>query len=205
MSGTATSYAGGASGSARYNQHLKSLGDGVVSEGGMGLAYLSTAASSAITGTNDETMFSTRYAIPANTLEAGTLISVRFQGIVTGLNGADEVVIKLWLATTTTAGALAGITLISMASTAAAASTVFQGEYEMIVRTAGATGTVVGVGTYKSIPAAEGTMTIKDDILASTALDTTVAQTVGVSADWNSASGTNSCRLDFLRVEIWNN
>jgi hypothetical protein len=80
---------------------------------------------------------------------------------------------------------------------------VFSGEYEVVIRTAGASGTMVGCGTYKSVPAAEGTATYKDDILASTAVDTTAAQVVGVAATWNSTNAGNSCRLDVLRVELF--
>jgi hypothetical protein len=45
-------------------------------------------------------------------------------------------------------------------------------------------------------------MTIKDDILASTAIDTTANQVIGVSATWSNASSSNSCRLDFMRVRV---
>ncbi len=45
-------------------------------------------------------------------------------------------------------------------------------------------------------------MTIKDDILASTAIDTTTSKAIGVSATWSVANAGNSCRLDFLRVEL---
>jgi hypothetical protein len=96
----------------------------------------------------------------------------------------------------------AGTALIAMAATDVANDNVFTGEFELIVRTNGASGTVVGVGTFKSIPAAEGTMTIKDDILASTAIDTTVAQNVCVTATWSVASASNSVRLDVMRVDI---
>lgn len=168
-----------------------------------GLAYTNTAASTAITNTTAETAFSTQYSIPADTLKAGSLVKIRFQGIATATNGSDTLTIKLWLATSVVADAITGITLVSMAATDVANDNVFQGEYELIVRTIGAGGTVIGAGTFKSIPAAEGTMTIKDDILASTALNTTVAQIVAVTADWSAADPGNSVRLDFLRVEIY--
>lgn len=162
-----------------------------------GLAYSNTAASAAITATATETLFSTQYSIPANTLKAGTLVKIRFQGIATATNSSDTLAIKLYI------GGLSGTLLLTVAATDATNNDVFTGEYELIIRTAGLTGTVVGVGTFKSIPAAEGTMTIKDDILASTTIDTTAAQVVGVSATWSSTNGGNSCRLDFLRVEIY--
>jgi hypothetical protein len=45
-------------------------------------------------------------------------------------------------------------------------------------------------------------MTIKDDILASTTVDTTADQKVSVSATWSAASANDSVRLDFLRAIV---
>lgn len=156
--------------------------------------YTNTAASTAVTASDSETLFSTSATIPAGSLRAGSLIQVRYQGIATATNSTDTVAVKLYI------GGLTGTALISHAATDVANSNVFSGEYELIIRTVGANGTMVGCGTYKSIPAAEGTATYKDDILASTAVDTTGALVVGVSAQWSTTSSGNSCRLDFMRV-----
>jgi hypothetical protein len=161
-----------------------------------GRAYTNTTASAAVTNTITETLFDKSYSIPANTLQPGTLIRIRYQGIATATNGTDTLAIKLYI------GGLGGAALIAHAATDVANNDVFQGEYELIVRTIGATGTMVGCGTFKSVPAAEGTATYKDDILPSTAIDTTVAKVIGVSATWSAANAGNSCRLDFLRVLI---
>ena len=168
-----------------------------------GRAYTSTAASTAISNVTAETAFSTYYTIPANTLKAGTLVKVRWQGIATATNSTDTLAVKAYLATDLTAGAIVGTVLATHAATDVADNNVFQGEYELIIRTAGASGTMVGCGTQKSVPAAEGTATFKDDILASTTVDTTVAQIVCVTATWSVQSSSNSVRLDFLRVEIY--
>lgn len=165
-----------------------------------GVAGLALAASTAVSNTTTETMFSNFITLPANTLVAGSLLRIRYQGIATSTNSTDTLAVKLYLATATTAGAITGTTLISHAATDVANNDVFSGEYEIAVRTAGSSGTMVGCGTYKSVPAAEGTATYKDDILASTAVDTTAALYVGVSATWSVASASNSCRLDFLRA-----
>lgn len=157
--------------------------------------YTLTAAGTALTNSTTETALGTA-PIAANILTVGSLIKVRYQGIATATNSTDTLAIKLYI------GGLTGTALISHAATDVANNDVFTGEYEMIVRTIGSTGTIVGVGTYKSIPAAEGTMTIKDDILASTTIDTTAAQNIVVSGTWSVANAGNSCRLDFLRLEI---
>ncbi len=160
------------------------------------VAYTNTAASTAVSNTVTETLFDTKYTIPKNSLVGGQLIKIRFQGIATATNSTDTLAIKLYL------GGIGGITLLSLAATDVANNDVFSGEFELIVRSSGASGTIVGCGTFKSIPAAEGTATYKDDILASTAIDTTVAKDIGVSATWSVASASNSARLDFLRVEF---
>jgi hypothetical protein len=47
-----------------------------------------------------------------------------------------------------------------------------------------------------------GTVTTKPFLLASTAVDTTAALTLAVSAQWSVASASDSCRLDVCNVEI---
>jgi len=160
------------------------------------LVLTAEAASTAVSNTTTETLFDNYLTIPANTLEKNSLIQIRYQGIATTTNSSDTLAVKLYI------GGLAGTALISEAATDVADSNVFTGEYELIIRTIGSSGTMVGVGSYKSIPAAEGTMTIKDDILASTTVDTTADQKVSVSATWSAASANDSVRLDFLRAIV---
>ena len=160
------------------------------------VAFTNTAASTAVTDTVTETLFDQFCTIPAKHLQPGQLIKIRYQGIATATNSTDTLTIKLYI------GGLTGTALISHAATDVANNDVFQGEYELIIRTIGSSGTMVGVGSYKSVPAAEGTMTIKDDILASTTIDTTTSKVIGVSATWSVANAGNSCRLDFLKVEL---
>jgi hypothetical protein len=164
------------------------------------LAYSSVAASTAVSNTTTETVFDKYATLPANFLQPGSLIRIRWQGIATATNSTDTLAVKLYIhsAATLTAGTL----LWTHAATDVADNNVFAGEYELAVRTIGSSGTVVGVGSGKSVPAAEGTATFKDDILASTAIDTTVAQYIGATATWSVASASNSCRLDFIRVIV---
>lgn len=160
------------------------------------LAYNMAAAGTALTNSTTETALGS-YTIPANTLQAGSLIQIRYQGIATATNSTDTLAVKLYI------GGLSGTALISHAATDVADNNVFSGEYELAIRTVGSSGTMVGCGTYKSVPAAEGTATYKDDILASTAIDTTADQAVSVSGTWSQQSASNSCRLDFLRVVVF--
>jgi hypothetical protein len=167
-----------------------------------GVAYTNTAASTAVSNTTTETPFDKNYTIPAKTLVPGMRIKIRFQGIATATNGTDTLAVKLTIGSDGATPPVGGTALISIPATDVANNDVFTGEYELVIRTGGATGTVVGVGTFKSVPAAEGTMTIKDDILASTTIDTTAAQLIAVTATWSVANAGNSCRLDVLSVEI---
>ena len=153
------------------------------------------AAGAALTNSTAETILASS-TIRARSLQAGQLIAVRFAGIVTAANSTDTLTVRLRL------GGLSGTVLIGMAAQDVSANDVFTGEYELAVRSVGAAGTVVGVGTFKSVPAAEGTMTVKDDILPATALDTTVDQVIAVTGQWSVANAGNSCRSDFFRVQF---
>jgi hypothetical protein len=163
-----------------------------------GLVYANTAASTAHTNSTDEALFSTQYSVPANTLKAGTVVKIKFQGIATATNSTDTLTIKLYL------GGLAGTALLTGTATDVANNNIFAGEFTLIVRTTGASGTVVGYGTHTEVPAASGAA-VHDitEILASTTVDTTAAQVIGVGADWSVASASNSARLDLLVVEIY--
>lgn len=161
------------------------------------MLYLNTAASTAVTATATETLFDTFATIKAGEFAVGSLLKIRFQGIATATNSTDTLTIKLYF------GGLTGTALLALTATDVADNDVFMGEYEIAVRTIGASGTMVGMGSMGAAPAAEGTITYKNDILASTAIDTTAAKVIGVGAKWSTTSASNSCRLDMLRVEHW--
>jgi hypothetical protein len=162
-----------------------------------GLAYSNTAASAAHTNTTTEALFDAQYSVPANTLKAGTVVKIRYQGIATATNGTDTLTIKLYI------GGLLGTALLTGTATDVANNAIFAGEFTLVIRTAGATGTMVGVGTHTDVPAASGTASHAiTEILASTTIDTTAAQVIGVGADWSVADPGNSARLDILVVEI---
>ena len=158
--------------------------------------YTNEAASTAISNTVTETAFSTSYSIPAGTLSPGQLVRIKWQGIATATNATDTLAVKVYI------GGITGTLLFTHAATDVANNDVFSGEYNLIVRTIGVSGTIAGFGAGKSIPAAEGTATYKDDILASTTIDTTTAKVIALSATWSVANAGNSCRLDFLSVEM---
>lgn len=157
--------------------------------------YTSTADSTAVTATTTETLFDTNYAIPANTLKKGDRLRIRYRVVHTATNSTDTSAIKLYI------GGLTGTLLISHAATDVANGDTVQGEIEIIVRDIGATGHIVATGTYKSVPAAAGTATYKDAVLDSTVIDTTVAQTVGISETWSTSNAGNSSVCRYLSID----
>lgn len=162
------------------------------------LLYVNTAASTAISGTASETAFDTNYTIPANFLRAGAVLKVRYQGIATATNGTDTLAIKLYI------GGLAGTVLLAGTATDVANNNIFGGEATIVIRTVGASGTFVAVGTHIKVPAASGTA-VQDicEITASTAIDTTATKLITASATWSTSSGSNSCRMDVFTVEMY--
>jgi hypothetical protein len=156
-----------------------------------------TEAGTAHSDSTTETALAS-YTIPADTLKAGTVVKVRYQGIATATNSSDTLTIKLYL------GGLSGTALLTGTATDVANNNIFAGEAMIVIRTAGASGTFVSVGTHTEVPAASGTA-VHDvtEIVASTAIDTTATVAVAVGADWSVASASNSCRMDIFVVEIY--
>jgi hypothetical protein len=172
---------------------------------GIVLPNTNAGPSTALSNFTAQRAFDTYTTIPANTLEVGSVIRIRYQGIQTAVNGTDTIQPILNIGSTLAASTLAvtgGTALLTATATTGAANLIFHGEYELQVRTVGSSGTMVGVGIYKKVPAAEATYAAVDDILASTTIDTTVDQIVCVGLVYGAASASNSCRLDFFRVIV---
>lgn len=161
-----------------------------------GVLYRNVAASAAHTNTTTEALFDKSYTVPANTLKPGDVLRVTYQGIATATNSTDTLTVKLYL------GGLSGTAILTGTATDVANDNIFAGVATIVVRTIGATGTFVAMGYHTDVPAAAGTATIGiTEIVASTAIDTTADQVIGVGADWSVANAGNSCRLDILIVE----
>lgn len=158
--------------------------------------HASIAASSEHEDTTTEALFDTTYTIPANTLKVGSVIKIKYMGIVVDNNSSDTLTIKLYL------GGLSGTALLTGTATDVADNDIFCGEATVVVRTVGGSGTFIAYGTLADVPAASGTAAPKYEAVASTAIDTTAAQVIGVGADWSAAHQDNECRLEMLVVEI---
>lgn len=154
-----------------------------------GLVYSNVAASAAVTNTTDETAFDKSVTIPANSLKAGDVLVIRAQAIATATNSTDTLTLKLKIGSTV---------IIATAAVDVANGDVGYVDCILIVRTIGATGTIVASGVQGlGVP---GTVTAKPFLLASSVVDTTAALAITVTATWSVANAGNSCRLDCLTV-----
>lgn len=162
-----------------------------------GVVSCQVAASAAHTSTTTEALIGS-YSIPANTLVAGSVIEVEYQGIATAATNTDTLAVKLYI------GGLGGTAILTGAATDIAANAIFSGKATIVIRTIGTSGTLVAHGHHTDVPAASGTATIGiAEITASTAINTETAQVVGVGADWSTTDLNNSCRLDIFVVKIY--
>jgi hypothetical protein len=156
------------------------------------MIYESVAASAAVTATSTETTFDKSVTIPANDLVAGSVVRVRAQVIATATNSTDTLTLKV---------KIGGVTLVTTGAVDVANNDIGFIDATATVRTAGASGTMVATGLQGlGVP---GTVTAKPFLMGSTALDTTVAVPVIVTAQWSSTNAGNSCRLDVLTVELF--
>ncbi|MBI3866813.1 MAG: DUF2190 family protein [Planctomycetia bacterium] len=155
------------------------------------LLYSAEVASSLITNTVAETDFDKSVTIPAGTLQVGDVIRVRGEVIAISTNSTDTLTIRLKIGATV---------IVVTAAVDVANNDIGYVEADVVVRTVGAGGTIVACGVQAL--GTEGTVTAKPFKLASTAIDTTVAQTVKASAQWSVANAGNQVRLDVLDVEL---
>jgi hypothetical protein len=172
---------------------------------GIILPNTNAGPSTALSNFTAQRAFDTYATIPAGSLEVGSVIRIRYQGIQTAVNGTDTSQIFLNIGSALAASTLAvtgGTALTTSTAAAGVANNIFHGEYELQVRTVGSSGTMAGVGIFKKVLAAEQTYSAIDDILASTTVDMTVDQIVCVGCTYGAASASNSIRLDFFRVIV---
>lgn len=168
-----------------------SFGDGTICKAASSFLAENTAASTAVSNTTTETAFSNgTVTIPANTLKVGDVIRVRAQGIATSTNSTDTLNVKLKIGTTV---------IVATGALDVANNDIFLIDATLVIRTIGAAGTFIATGTVTI--GASGTATAKAFNLAETAIDTTAAQTITVTATWSVASPSNSVRQDILLVE----
>jgi hypothetical protein len=171
----------------------------VMSRTAGGVAYSLAAAGTALTNSAAETNLAS-YAIPANTLKAGTVLKVKYQGIATAQAAATTLAVKLKIGTTV---------LVTHTAHAVTANDIFRGEFTLVARAApGAAAACVGEGLIGMAAVggdyfdADKKLIPVSHILASTNLATNGALTLALTGQWGGADAS-SCRCDVFNVEIY--
>lgn len=146
-----------------------------------------TDASSAVTNTVAETTVAT-YTFPANTLKAGETIEFEACGIATATNATDTLTMLVKLGSTT---------VYNSGALDVANNDVFYSKGSIVVRTVGASGTMVACGVGNI--GVEGTVSAEPFLMDSATLDTTADKALTVTLTWSVASASNSARLDVFK------
>jgi len=159
--------------------------------GGSSLVYnLGAAASDTITNTNADTAFATTTIIPAGSLVAGDVVTVKVFAKVTGQNSTNTHLLKLKIST----AANTFTTVIATAATNAAANTLAVIEADLIFTAVGASGSFYAAGAqgFGAAPAPAD--------LVATNCNTALAITVEATSTASAASTSNVIQLLELNV-----
>jgi hypothetical protein len=154
-----------------------------------GMIYTSTGVSNVITNTITETPFNKTCVLAPNVLKVGDMIHVLAHVLCPSTNSTDTLTLKLKIGTTV---------LIATAAVDVANNDIALIDCMIMVRTVGASGTFIAVGTQGL--GTPGTVTAKPFNLASTAIDTTASQMISVTATWSVANAGDQAELDLLSV-----
>jgi hypothetical protein len=178
---------------------LISAGDGtlttapnVTNTDGGPVVYQTVAASSNLTNSTVETAFSTgSFSFPANSLKAGDVIRIRAQVDAPTTNSTDTLTLKVKIGSTV---------LLATAAVDVANGDTGLLDVELVVRSIGATGSIVANGNWTlGVP---GTATSRAVTLGATTLDTTAAAAITVTGTWSVASASDICALTSMTVEL---
>lgn len=161
-----------------------------------GTAFVDVAASDTVTAVasnNSFVAFAQSYAIPANTLKAGSVLRARALVVVNDASGTDTLTCEMRFGGTTV--------VATTAVDPGAVTDLHQLEMEVVSRAApGAAASCVGAGTW--VTNTGGTIARGTGLLAPTNFATNGALTLDVRAKWSSNTASTSARLEMLTVEI---
>jgi hypothetical protein len=156
--------------------------------------YTLPAAGTALTSSTAETVLAS-YTLPAN--HAQTLKRYRVKGAVvaSSTNSTDTLQVQVRIGTTT----LTGTVVHNGTAVDVANADVITFDFQIDVRTAGASGSMICHGTG-TIEGAAGTVTSRAIYKALTP-DTTAALKIEVTGTWSVSSGSNICAAQALSVD----
>jgi len=176
---------------------LISAGDGTLKKAvpaGGSVLYANTAASTAVSnGVSTEQFFDLSYSVPAGTLKVGDVLEIEGLAVVSAAAGTDTGTVKLYIG---------GVTIVTTAALDLTTADLVYFKGTVIVRTIGASGTIVAGGIDTIGPAASATL--KPFSLASSTLDTTVANIIRASITYSATTATCTAALQLLTVRRMN-
>jgi hypothetical protein len=161
-----------------------------------GLVYNAVSASDnllASAGGSAEAFFAQTYSIPANTINAGTLIDIEGYVAVTNADGTDTLVVKLHV------GGSAIVTSVAFDPSATTDYVKFKAQF-VGRAAAGAAASCVATGNWTSNDT--GTEISGSNILAPTNFATNGALVVRVGATWSATTALTNARLEMLNIKV---
>jgi len=166
-----------------------------------GMGSTTVAASASLTTT--ETVISAPFRMGANALRPGTVIAIRFAGSCTVGTAAavpGKFIVKLGTAGTTSDGAIMTFTL---PTSGGVGTSVFDGEIQLVCRTAGASGTFSGSMRVQQASATLGLLAATAWALAGTAAaGSTVANDYLTLTFGNTGSANVACTFQIVSIEV---
>ena len=141
-----------------------------------------------------------QYAIPANTLVAGSTIRFYAAGVVEDNNSTDTLTTAVRFGTSTTV--TSNTAVFSSAAVDVADSDIYCMHGIIQIRTSGSSGTAVAMYSYQD-PDATGTAP-KWNYKSSFAVDTTSKLYLDITGDWSVAHADNEANSEIFVVDIVN-
>jgi len=176
--------------------------EGVAAVGGK--LFVNAAASTAISNTSAETDFSLNYTLPANSLKVGQVIRLVCRGTLNTHSTAPTLIMRVKFGATVLALTPTWTTIASTANRG------WEITFDTIVTAIGTGGTVEALGVFTTSTGAAAAVTnqmldLKNATPTSpVTVNTTVAQTLQVSAKFSVASVNNSMTMRQMIVEVLN-
>ena len=165
-----------------------------------GVTFTQTANQTIANTTTETTMFGTgvgSLVLPANFFTAGKTVRVKIKGFLSATNG-DIATLKIKLNDSIMVNS-AG-TFVTLTDVGADI------EFDLTCRTTGTTGTVIGQG-FSTVSGGQGfsMSTVRSlQMLTTKTINTTVAQTINFTYQWNSAKTGNTITTTNASVEVLN-
>ncbi len=155
----------------------------------------SSTGSQTISSTTAETAFTSSYTIPANSCVAGRVYRVIARGNYSTTTTAPTLNIRL------KAGAVALAATGAQATTISMTNRQWTLQADVICQTVGTSGTVEAAGSVTRATSAVAAVQWELNNTAAVTMNTTIAQTLAISAQFNAASASNAITLREMSIE----